>query len=84
MDAVARGLLTQRFTPPRMFRHNGKVKLSHYSDQRYFYDWEKFSTVQELNQKLNIHLSWSNNKPMRTLGWNSPLELLAAAIGSHH
>jgi hypothetical protein len=43
------------------------VERSHRNDQRYFYDWEKFSSVEELNQKLSQHLIWSNNKPMRTL-----------------
>ena len=41
----------------------------------YFYDWEKFSSVDELNQKLALHLEWSNNKTMRTLGRKSPIQL---------
>ena len=83
-QALAGQGIAHKLIPPRTPWHNGKVERSHRNDQRYFYDWEKFATVQELNQKLNIHLSWSNNKPLRTLGWNSPLELLTAAIGSHH
>ena len=45
--------------------HNGKVERSHRNNQRYFYDWEKFSGVEELNEKLKVHLAWSNRKPMR-------------------
>lgn len=62
--------------PPRTPWHNGKVERSHRNDQRYFYDWETFRSVEELNEKLKVHLKWSNNKPMRTLGWKSPIQLL--------
>ena len=66
--------------PPRTPWHNGKVERSHRNDQRYFYDWEYFRSVEDLNEKLAKHLIWSNNKPMRTLGNKSPLELLAEKI----
>ena len=62
--------------PPRTPWHNGKVERSHRNDQRYFYDWEKFRNVDELNEKLKAHLKWSNNKTMRTLGRKSPVQLL--------
>ncbi|MFR1517949.1 MAG: integrase core domain-containing protein [Clostridia bacterium] len=62
--------------PPRTPWHNGKVERSHRNDQRYFYDWEKFRNVDELNEKLKGHLRWSNNKTMRTLGGKSPIQLL--------
>ena len=48
--------------PPRTPWHNGKVERSHRNDQRYFYDWEHFRSVDELNEKLRKHLIWSNNK----------------------
>lgn len=63
--------------PPRTPWHNGKVERSHRNDQRYFYDWETFRALDELNEKLARHLQWSNNKTMRTLGRKSPLQLLA-------
>ncbi len=62
--------------PPRTPWHNGKVERSHRNDQRYFYDWETFRTIEELNEKLQKHLIWSNNKTMRTLGRKSPMQLL--------
>lgn len=62
--------------PPRTPWHNGKVERSHRNDQRYFYDWEIFRSVEELNIKLKTHLHWSNNKTMRTLGRKSPIQLL--------
>lgn len=74
--ALAAAGITHKLIPPRTPWHNGKVERSHRNDQRYFYDWEKFSSVEELNQKLKVHLSWSNRKPMRTLGNKSPLQIL--------
>ena len=72
--------IVHKLIPPRTPWHNGKAERSHRSDQRYFYDWEKSESVQQLNEKLKIHLSWTNRKPMRSLGWKSPLALL----GSYH
>ena len=71
----AAGIL-HKLIPPRTPWHNGKVERSHRNDQRYFYDWEKFADVKELNDKLKMHLAWSNQKPMRILDGKSPLELL--------
>lgn len=68
--------------PPRTPWHNGKVERSHRNDQRYFYDWEKFTSVDDLNSKLRQHLYWSNRKPMRTLDNKSPLELLREKLAA--
>ena len=65
-----------KLIPPRTPWHNGKVERSHRNDQRYFYNWEKFASVEDLNRKLKDHLRWSNRKPMRTLGGKIPLDLL--------
>ena len=68
--------------PPRTPWHNGKVERSHRSDQRYFYDWEKFTSVEEFNEKLKEHLLWSNNKTMRILGRKSPIQLLKEKLAA--
>lgn len=68
--------------PPRTPWHNGKVERSHRNDQRYFYDWEKFTSVDDLNRKLSKHLAWSNRKVMRTLGNKSPIELLREKLAA--
>jgi transposase InsO family protein len=68
--------IAHKLIPPRTPWHNGKVERSHRSDQRYFYDWDKFGSVQELNEKLREHLRWTNRKTMRTLERKSPLTLL--------
>lgn len=69
--------IKHKLIPPRTPWHNGKVERSHRNDQRYFYDWETFRSVEELNIKLAKHLIWSNNKSMRTLGRKSPIQLLS-------
>lgn len=69
--------IRHKLIPPRTPWHNGKVERSHRNDQRYFYNWETFRSVEELNEKLAKHLVWSNNKPMRTLKDKSPIQILA-------
>ncbi len=74
--------IEHKLIPPRTPWHNGKVERSHRNDQRYFYDWEKFRSVEDLNAKLRVHLKWSNNKTMRTLGRKSPMQLLREKLGA--
>ena len=74
--ALQKSGIAHKLIPPRTPWHNGKVERSHRNDQRYFYDWEKFGSVEELNEKLREHLHWSNRKTMRTLGRKSSLTLL--------
>ena len=74
--------IAHKLIPPRTPWHNGKVERSHRNDQRYFYDWEKFRSVEELNRKLAQHMIWSNNKPMRTLRDKSPSELLREKLAA--
>lgn len=71
-----------KLIPPRTPWHNGKVERSHRNDQRYFYNWEKFVSVKDLNRKFKDHLHWSNRKPMRTLGGKSPLGLLREILSN--
>lgn len=72
--------IVHKLVPPRTPWHNGKVERSHRNDQRYFYDWERFGSVDELNKKLCEHLCWSNRKTMRTLGRKSPLAMLTEKL----
>lgn len=72
--------IKHKLIPPRTPWHNGKVERSHRNDQRYFYDWETFRSVDDLIRKLEKHLIWSNNKIMRTLGGKSPKQLLAEKL----
>lgn len=74
--------INHKLIPPRTPWHNGKVERSHRNDQRYFYDWETFKSVDELNEKLREHLKWSNNKTMRTLGRKSPVQMLKEKLSA--
>lgn len=74
--ALEKAGIHHKLIAPRTPWHNGKVERSHRNDQRYFYDWEMFGSVEELNEKLRAHLRWSNNKTMRTLGRKSANQLL--------
>ena len=80
--ALKKAGIAHKLIPPRTPWHNGKVERSHRNDQRYFYDWETFGSVEELNMKLAEHLEWSNHKPMRTLGVKSPVELLREKLAA--
>ena len=73
-DTVLRNTgIEHKLIPPRTPWHNGKVERSHRNDQR---DRKHFGSLEEFNSKLAEHLSWSNNKTMRTLGRKSPIQLL--------
>ena len=74
--------IAHKLIPPRTPWQNGKVERSHRNDQRYFYDWETFRSVEDLNRKLAEHMIWSNNKPMRTLGDKSPIKMLAERMAA--
>lgn len=83
LDKVLQALkIPHILIPPRTPWHNGKVERSHRNDQRYFYNWETFKTLDELNEKLKKHLEWSNSKIMRTLGMKSPVQLLAEKLAA--
>lgn len=72
--ALAEQEIHHKLIKPRTPWHNGKVERSHRNDQRYFYDFETFRSVSELNSKLKEHLHWSNHKRMRVLGRKSPVQ----------
>ena len=65
--------LIRPYTP----RHNGKVERSHREDRNKFYSCHSFYSCYDLNQQLKAHLRRSNDRPMRPLGWLSPVEFLS-------
>ncbi len=62
--------LIRPYTP----RHNGKVERSHREDHNKFYSCHSFYSRADLNAQLAVHLNRSNDRPMRPLGWLSPIE----------
>lgn len=72
--------LIRPYTP----RHNGKVERSHREDHYKFYSCHSFYSCDDLNQQLKAHLRRSNDRPMRPLGWLSPIEFLSNYRVQHH
>jgi len=59
---------------PRTPRHNGKVERSHRNDQQRFYSYLKFYSYNDLLIQMKSYLKRSNNIPMQSLNWLTPLE----------
>lgn len=60
---------------PRTPRHNGKVERSHRNDQQRFYSFLKFYSYDDLLIQMKAYLKRSNNIPMQTLDWLSPIQM---------
>ena len=59
---------------PRTPQHNGKVERSHREDNRTFYSFNKFNSLEDLRKKGKRHMDEYNNTPTRSLGYKTPLE----------
>ena len=60
---------------PRTPRHNGKVERSHRNDNERFYKYLSFYSYDDLKLQMKRYLNRSNNIPMQTLDWLSPIEM---------
>ena len=60
---------------PRTPRHNGKVERSHRNDSERFYKFLSFYSYDDLKHQMKNYLKRSNNTPMQTLDWLTPLEM---------
>lgn len=65
---------------PATPRHNGKVERSHREDQKRFYNKTTFYSLQDAHTQLKKYLKKSNNRPMRPLGYLSPLDTLTKLL----
>ncbi|MCM1534259.1 MAG: DDE-type integrase/transposase/recombinase, partial [Corallococcus sp.] len=72
---------------PRTPRHNGKVERSHRTDQECFYNHLRFSTFEELKEKMADWLERYNNRPHSSLRnrvgkrvWYTPLQKRAELL----
>ena len=59
---------------PRTPRHNGKVERSHRNDSERFYKYLNFYSYDDLKYQMKSYLKRSNNIPMQTLNWLSPIQ----------
>jgi transposase InsO family protein len=60
---------------PATPRHNGRVERSHRTDDKYFYEQNKFSGLEELRKNGEKWLEKYNNMYMRKFGYLSPMEI---------
>jgi len=67
--------ITHKLIKPRTPRHNGKVERSHRNDQQRFYSYLKFYSFDDLKKQMKAYLKRSNNIPMQSLNWLTPLEM---------
>lgn len=67
--------VNHKLIKPRTPRHNGKVERSHRNDQQRFYSYLKFYSYDDLLKQMKAYLKRSNNIPMQSLNWLSPLEM---------
>ena len=66
--------IQHKLIKPRTPRHNGKVERSHRNDQQRFYSYLKFYSYDDLLKQMKSYLKRSNNIPMQSLNWLTPLE----------
>ena len=67
--------IQHKLIKPRTPRHNGKVERSHRNDQQRFYSYLNFYSYEDLLKQMKAYLKRSNNIPMQSLNWLSPLEM---------
>ncbi len=67
--------ITHKLIKPRTPRHNGKVESSHRNNQQRFYSYLKFYSYNDLVLQMKAYLKRSNNIPMQSLNWLSPIEM---------
>lgn len=76
LDNLLKSLeITHKLIKPRTPRHNGKVERSHRNDQQRFYSYLKFYSYNDLLKQMKSYLKRSNNIPMQSLNWLTPLEM---------
>lgn len=67
--------INHKLIRPRTPRHNSKVEKSHRNDGERFYKFLSFYSYDDLIYQMKNYLRRSNNIPMQTLGWLTPLEM---------
>ena len=76
LDTLLKSLdIQHKLIRPRTPRHNGKVERSHRNDQQRFYSYLKFYSYNDLLIQMKAYLKRSNNIPMQSLNWLTPLEV---------
>ena len=75
--------ITHKLIRPRTPRHNGKVERSHRNDNERFYKYLSFYSYDDLLLQMKRYLNRSNNIPMQTLNWLSPIQMRHKIINNN-
>jgi transposase InsO family protein len=75
--------ITHKLIRPRTPRHNGKVERSHRNDNERFYKYLSFYSYDDLLLQMKRYLNRSNNIPMQTLNWLSPIQMKHKIINNN-
>lgn len=80
LTAIRLNILVKHIKPHTP-KHNGKVERSHREDQKLFYSEairrrKFFTSFDNFQQRLKRHQDRTNNRPMRPLGYLSPIDCL--------
>ena len=76
MDVLLKSLdIQHKLIRPITPRHNGKVERSQRNDQQRFYSYLKFYSYNDLLMQIKAYLKRSNNIPIQSLNWLTPLEI---------
>lgn len=75
--------ITHKLIRPRTPRHNGKVERSHRNDNERFYKYLSFYSYNDLLLQMKRYLNRSNNIPMQTLNWLSPIQMRHKIINNN-
>lgn len=70
-----------KYIKPHTPKHNGKVERSHREDQKLLYSEvirldRRFKGLDDFRRRLKRHQDKTNNRPMKPLGYLSPLDYL--------
>ena len=57
-------------------KHNGRVERQHGLDMQRFYNRQKFISLEDARQKINIYNVWSNTRIKTCLNFCSPIQVI--------
>lgn len=81
LDILLKSLnITHKLIKPRTPRHNGKGERSYRNNQQRFYSYLRFYSYDDLKIQMKAYLKRSNNIPMQSLNWLTPLEMRQSII----
>ena len=61
-------------------KHNGRVERQHGLDMQRFYKRQKFTSLEDARQKMDIYNAWSNTRIKTCLDFLSPIQVISAFV----